>query len=402
MATIRPFKAIRPTRDKVHLLASRSYLTYSDETLKEKLENNPFTFLHIINPEYHKKTKQKGIKKFNLVKNKFVKFIEQEILFQEKKLAFYLYQQQKEEHTFQGIIAATAVEDYTNNTIKKHENTLTKREHMFKDYLHTTGFNADPVLLAYKSSDEIRDLIGKITNKRAEYNFTTTNKVQHKLWVIDDESDSKSIINSFVSINSIYIADGHHRSASSALLAKDKTSDSSQFFMSYLIDEKQLIITNFNRLVKNLNGFSTNEFLKKIAVNYSITEKGKAIYPPSNQDEISMYLEGSWYSLIANQKIFKTTVDGLDPSILSENILKKILNIKNERTDKNIAFVDGSIPLSEIRNKVDNNDFAVAFILKPIPIDILKKVANNNEMMPPKSTYIEPKLRSGLTIYSIE
>jgi len=402
MARIRPFKAIRPTRDKVHLLASRSYLTYSNETLKEKIENNPFTFLHIINPEYHQQTKHKGIEKFNLVKNKFVEFIEQGILFQDKKPAFYLYQQQKGKHTFQGIIAATAVEDYTNNTIKKHENTLTKREHMFKDYLHTTGFNADPVLLAYKSSDEIRNLIEKTTNTREEYNFTTTNKVQHKLWVIDDEIDRKSIINSFLTINSIYIADGHHRSASSALLAKEKKSDSSQFFMSYLIDEKQLIITNFNRLVKNLNGFSTNEFLKKIAVNYSITEKGKAIYPPSNQDEISMYLEGSWYSLIANQKIFKTTVDGLDPSILSENILKKILNIKNERTDKNIAFVDGSIPLSEIRNKVDNNDFAVAFILKPIPIDILKKVANNNEMMPPKSTYIEPKLRSGLTIYSIE
>ena len=402
MARIRPFKAIRPTRDKVHLLASRSYLTYSNETLKEKMENNPFTFLHIINPEYHKETRQKGIEKFNLIKNKFVEFIEKGILFQDKKPAFYLYQQQKKEHTFQGIIAATAVEDYKKTTIKKHENTITKREKMFKDYLHTTGFNADPVLLAYKSSDEIRNLIEKTTNTREEYNFTTTNKVQHKLWVIDDEIDRKSIINSFLTINSIYIADGHHRSASSALLAKEKKSDSSQFFMSYLIDEKQLIITNFNRLVKNLNGFSTNEFLKKIAVNYSITEKGKAIYPPSNQDEISMYLEGSWYSLIANQKIFKTTVDGLDPSILSENILKKILNIKNERTDKNIAFVDGSIPLSEIRNKVDNTDFAVAFILKPIPIDILKKVANNNEMMPPKSTYIEPKLRSGLTIYSIE
>jgi len=402
MAKIRPFKAIRPTRDKVHLLASRSYLTYSDETLKEKLENNPFTFLHIINPEYRQQTKHKGIEKFNLVKNKFVEFIEQGILFQDKKPAFYLYQQQKEEHTFQGIIAATAVEDYTNNTIKKHENTLTKREHMFKDYLHTTGFNADPVLLAYKSSDEIRDLIGKITNKRAEYNFTTTNKVQHKLWVIDDESDSKSIINSFVSINSIYIADGHHRSASSALLAKDKTSDSSQFFMSYLIDEKQLNITNFNRLVKNLNRLTTDEFLKKIAVNYSITEKEAAIYSPNNKDEISMYLEGRWYSLIANNKVFRTTIESLDPSILSKNILKPILNIQDEKTDKNIAFLEGAIPLSEIKDKVDNNEFAAAFILKPIPIDALKEVADNNEIMPPKSTYIEPKLRSGLTIYFIE
>ncbi len=402
MAKICPFKAIRPTRDKVHLFASRSYLTYSDQTLKEKLENNPFTFLHIINPEYHKKTKQKGIKKFNLVKNKFIEFMKQGILFQEKKPAFYLYQQQKEKHTFQGIIAATAVEDYKNNTIKKHENTLTKREQMFKDYLLTTGFNADPVLLAYKSSDEIRDLISKITNTRAEYNFTTTNEVQHKLWVIDNESDSKSIINSFLTINSIYIADGHHRSASSALLAKGKTSDLSQFFMSYLIDEKQLNITNFNRLVKNLNRLTTDEFLKKIAVNYSITEKEAAIYSPSNKDEISMYLEGRWYSLIVNNKVFRTTIESLDPSILSKNILKPILNIQDEKADKNIAFLEGAIPLSEIKDKVDNNEFAAAFILKPIPIDALKEVADNNEIMPPKSTYIEPKLRSGLTIYSIE
>ena len=401
MAIIRPFKAIRPTRDKVHLLASRSYLTYSDETLKEKLENNPFTFLHIINPEYYKKTKKKGIEKFKLVKNKFINFIEQGILFHDKKAAFYLYQQQKGEHTFQGIIAATSVEDYTNNTIKKHENTLTKREQMFKDYLHTTGFNADPVLLAYKSSDEIRDLLARITNTREEYNFTTTNKTQHKLWVIDDKSDSKFIINSFASINSIYIADGHHRSASSALLAKERTSDSSQFFMSCLIDEKQLNITNFNRLIKHLNGLTVEEFLEKIVVNYSITKKGRKIYSPSQKNEISMYLNGSWYSLISNQTRHKTTVDALDPSILSKNILNPILNVKDERTDKNISFLDGTIPLLEIKEKVDNNEFAVAFILKPIPIDALKKVANNNEVMPPKSTYIEPKLRSGLTIYPI-
>ncbi|MAW20782.1 MAG: hypothetical protein CMD16_00115 [Flavobacteriales bacterium] len=401
MAKIRPFKAIRPTRDKVHLVASRSYLTYSDETLKEKLENNPFTFLHIINPEYNKESKKKGVEKFKLVKHKFIEFLDQGILFQDKKAAFYLYQQKKGEHKFQGIIAATSVDDYRNNIIKKHENTLTKREQMFKDYLHTTGFNADPVLLAYKSSDKIRDLIKKTTNKRAEYDFTTTNKAQHKLWIIDNDNDSKLIIDSFAGINKIYIADGHHRSASSALLSKEKKSDPSKFFMSYLIDEKLLKITNFNRLVKNLNGFSTNEFLKKIAVNYSITEKGNRIHSPSKKDEVSMYLEGSWYSLISKQQTHNTTVDTLDPSILSQNILNPILNIKDERTDKNIAFLDATISLLEIKKKIDNNEFAAAFILKPIPMDALKKAADNNEIMPPKSTYIEPKLRSGLTIYPI-
>ena len=171
--------------------------------------------------------------------------------------------------------------------------------------------------------------------------------------------------------------------------------------MSYLIDEKQLNITNFNRLIKNLNGLTVEEFLKKIVVNYSITKKRRKIYSPSEKNEISMYLNGSWYSLISNQTRYKTTVDALDPSILSKNILNPILNIKDERTDKNISFLDGTIPLLEIKEKVDNNEFAVAFILKPIPIDALKKVANNNEVMPPKSTYIQPKLRSVLTIYPI-
>lgn len=402
MATIRPFKAIRPRRDKAHLLASRSYLTYSDDTLKEKLKNNPFTFLHVINPEYNKNSKKKGIEKFRSVKKRFTEFVDQGILLKEKESAFYLYEQHKENYTFQGIIAATSVEDYKNNIIKKHENTLTKREQMFKDYLHTTGFNADPVLLAYKSSDKIKKLINKIAETRAEYDFTTTNKVQHKLWVIDDLDYQKYIINSFVAINNIYIADGHHRSASSALLAKERRSDSSQFFMSYLIDEDQLNITNFNRLVRSLNGLSTDKFLEKIAENYSITAKGEAIHSPNKKDEISMYLSGIWYSLISNKRTYTTTVDSLDPSILSKTILNPILNIQDERTDKNIDFLDATISLLEIKEKVDNNEFAVAFILKPIPIDSLKKVADNNEVMPPKSTYIEPKLRSGLTIYPIK
>ena len=402
MAIVRPFKAIRPTRDKANLVASRSYLTYSEEIIKEKLDHNPYTFLHIINPDYNSKNKKDGVDKFKLVKKKFKEFLSNDILKKDKIESFYIYQKKNKLNTFTGIIGASSVSDYLNNNIKKHEQTLTKREKMFCDYLETTGFNADPVLLSHEPNKEIQNILNKHTNMRAEYEFTTTNKSLHKLWIVDDKEDIKTIINAFDKIENIYIADGHHRCASSALLSKNQNSELSSYFMSYLIDENQLNILNFNRLVKHLNGLSTSEFLSKIRLKYTITEKKENTYSPTFENEISMYLDGKWYSLIAINKQYNSISESLDPSILSKNILKPILNIVDERIDKNISFLDGKIPLLEIKEKIDNEEYSAGFILKPISIDAIKKVADNNEVMPPKSTYVEPKLRSGLTIYTIE
>ena len=403
MAIVRPFKAIRPTRDKANLVASRSYLSYSDETLNEKLEHNPFTFLHIINPNYKDKIKKKGIEKFNAVKEKFNDFHEEGYLITEAVKSFYIYQQTTENHNFEGIIGATAVADYLSGNIKKHEHTLTAREKMFKSYLDTTGFNAEPVLLCHQKNTAITTLIQNYKKTRAEYEFTTTDKTIHKLWLVNISKDIKIIANSFASINSLYIADGHHRSASSALLAQNSTKKNSQYFMSLLIDENQLNIINFNRLIKHTNGLTSNELITKIKKSFTIVKKGSIPYSPSLTDEISMYLNGFWYSLIAQPKIeIQDCVSKLDPAILSNNILAPILNITDEKTDKNISFEAGTTPLSVIKNKIDSGEYALAFILKPIPILSLKEVADNNLSMPPKSTYIEPKLRSGLTIYSLE
>ena len=402
MAIVRPFKAIRPTRDKANLVASRSYLTYSEETIKEKLDHNPYTFLHIINPDYNSKNKKDGVDKFKLVKKKFKEFLSNDILKKDKIESFYIYQKKNQLNTFTGIIGASSVSDYLNNNIKKHEQTLTIREKMFSDYLETTGFNADPVLLAHEPNKEIQKVLDKYTKIRAEYEFTTTNRSLHKLWIVDNEDDLNTLINAFDKIEYIYIADGHHRCASSALLSKKKNSDLSSYFMSYLIDENQLNILNFNRLVKNLNGLSTSEFLSKIRIKYTITEKKENTYSPTFENEISMYLDGKWYSLIAINKQNNSIAESLDPSILSKNILKPILNIVDERIDKNISFLDGKIPLLKIKEKIDNKEYSAGFILKPISINSIKKVADNNEVMPPKSTYVEPKLRSGLTIYTIE
>jgi len=410
MAIVRPFKAIRPKRDKVNLVASRSYLTYSDDTLQEKLDNNPYTFLHIINPDYNKKDKKSGKEKFNLVKEKFSKFINENVLFQEEENCFYIYQQKNENNIFTGIIAATSVDDYLNGNIKIHEQTITKREEMFKDYLQTTGFNAEPVLLTYKDNQNINSIIQKKTKERSEYEFTTTNKVLHKLWKIENKEDIENIISEFKKTKNIYIADGHHRSASSSLLCQNirkenqdyNPEDNFNFFMSYLIPESELNIINFNRLIKHTNGLTANELIYKIENNYTVLEKGKNIYYPTFKDEISMYLGGNWYSLIAHFKKYNSTSESLDPSILSANILSPILGITDEKTDENISFYDGTIPLVELKEKVDNQEYSIAFILKPIDIESLKKVADNNEIMPPKSTYIEPKLRSGVTIYKLD
>ncbi|MEZ7928984.1 MAG: DUF1015 domain-containing protein [Flavobacteriales bacterium] len=399
MAIVRPFKAIRPTRDKANLVATRSYLSYSDETLKEKLEHNPFTFLHIINPNI----KQKGINKFNAVKAKFNDFKEAGFFITEDTETFYIYQQTNENQTFEGIIGATAVADYLNGNIKKHEHTITAREKMFESYLDTTGFNAEPVLLCHQKNTAVTNLIQNYKVTRAEYEFATTDKTIHKLWLVNSTKDINIIINSFKSIDNLYIADGHHRSASSALLAQNSTKKNSPYFMSFLIDENQLNIINFNRLIKHTNGLTSYELIAEIEKSYTVIEKGSIPYSPTFTDEISMYIRGTWYSLVAlPENIEQDCVSKLDPAILSNNILAPILNITDEKTDKNISFESGTTPLSIIANKIDSGEYEIAFILKPISISALKEVADNNRFMPPKSTYIEPKLRSGLTIYSLE
>jgi len=399
MAIVRPFKAIRPTRDKANLVATRSYLSYSDETLEEKLEHNPFTFLHIINPNI----KQKGINKFNAVKAKFNDFKEAGFFITEETETFYIYQQTNENQTFEGIIGATAVADYLNGNIKKHEHTITAREKMFESYLDTTGFNAEPVLLCHQKNTAVTNLIQNYKVTRAEYEFATTDKTIHKLWLVNSTKDINIIINSFKSIDNLYIADGHHRSASSALLAQNSTKKNSPYFMSFLIDENQLNIINFNRLIKHTNGLTSYELIVEIEKSYTVIKKGSIPYSPTFTDEISMYIRGTWYSLVAlPENIEQDCVSRLDPAILSNNILAPILNITDEKTDENISFESGTTPLSKIAKKIDSGEYEIAFILKPISISALKEVADNNRFMPPKSTYIEPKLRSGLTIYSLE
>ena len=408
MAKIVPFRAIRPNRDKVSLVASRSYLSYTKEILIEKLKNNPYTFLHIINPDYSFGYEVNSLdEKFKLVKEKFNSFIREGIFKKDYSDSFYIYQKKNEVgNSFIGIIGAASVIDYQNGNIKIHEQTIQKREELFKTYLQTTGFNAEPVLLTYPDHQSIDQLIKRYAQTRAEYEFTTTNKYQHKLWLVNNENDIQLIERSFSEIENLYIADGHHRFASSSLLARESrniNNSNTQYCMSYLIAEDQLKIISFNRLLKNLNGLSVEDFLTQIKEKYELKEVQKALVP-SQKNEITLYISKKWYSLITKEEYVNKThcVEKLDPVILSNNILAPVLGITDPRNDKRLAFIDGSHSLEEIKGKVDSEEFKAAFVLKPISINQIKEVADQGQSMPPKSTYIQPKIRSGMLIYDFE
>ena len=404
MADIHPFKAVRPTRDKAHLVSTRPLATYKKHILKAKLEENPYTFLHIIHPEVDKnfKTKPNSVERFQAVKRRFMAFEEEGILFQDPTPAIYVYRQTKEGHAFTGLIAGASIAEYEADLIKKHEATLTSREEMFTNYLDIVGFNAEPVLLSYAASNPIEAFLNEATKARPEYEFSTTDRLKHELWMLD--SEKTAIIQSlFKQIPSLYIADGHHRSASSARLAekmKDSPFQNPDFFLAFLIDERSMQILEFNRLVKNLNGHSTDSFLETLSNSFDVKllEEGRK---PIQEHEITCYLDHKWYSLKCHPSISSSSdpVKSLDAQILTDVILNPILGIADLKTDPSISFVSGAEGLEAITNAVDKGQAKVGFVLFPIRMEQVKSVADHQLIMPPKSTWVEPKIRSGLTIY---
>jgi len=410
MAKIIPFKAVRPTRDKVSLVASRSYQSYTQAELEARLDYNPFSFLHIINPGYKYDKEISGKERYALVRNRYLEFKEDNIFMHDESLCYYIYKiVNREGHSFSGIIAATSTQDYENNIIKKHEDTIEYRENIFKDYLKTVGFNAEPVLLTYPDNDVIESIILEVQEDRAEFEFTTTYRDTHYLWKLEDSNFIDIITKEFAGIETIYIADGHHRLASSYLLAKDMESENSthrgdesyNFFMSYLIPESDLKIYEFNRIVKDLNGLTKKAFLVQLDTMYRIENRGAELYKPSKKHHFSMYIDGEFYSLYLRKSNyqFNNSLDALDTQILFKTILEPLLGITDLRNDKRIEYSYGKNDLVTLKSKIDMGEFAVGFGLVPITVDELKAIANDGLTMPPKSTYIVPKLRSGVTIY---
>ena len=414
MATVLPFKALRPANDKVHLVASRSVDGYSASDLKDKLAGNPFSFLHVINPDFEdgQRTRPGSKERLAKIKKRFSTFVKQNIFKRDEKPAYYIYRQIKNEVEYIGIIACTSIDDYLNGVIKIHEQTITQREEKLKDYLEVCEFNAEPVLFFYPNNRVLDDLTIDVSGNSPEYDFTTTDKVRHTLWVVNDDEKVNIISSVFSTTPSIYIADGHHRSASSALLGsikrknkKDYTGkEAFNYYLGIFFAETQLKIYDYNRVVKDLNHLSVKELLQKLSQKFDVKEVNAQLYKPAKKHEISMYVANKWYSLNAKESIYNSNdaINSLDAFILTEHILSPILNIHDLKTDKRVGFVPGIKEAEALKRQVDEGKAEIAFGLYPVTMEHLKWIADTNNIMPPKSTWVEPKMRSGLVIYSFE
>ena len=405
MAKIIPFKAVRPTRDKVSLVTSRSYDEYSPAELASQLDFNPFSFLHVLNPAYVNQQKIGLEKRFKLVAQKYHDFKEEQILIKEDKPVFFIYEIQSKNQQFTGIIAGTAIADYQNNVIKKHEDTLQYRVELFKDYLHQTGFNTEPVLITYPDNPELTAWIAQKKQGNSLYEFATTKREKHILWKIDDDTEIAWLMQQFDTIGDLYIADGHHRSASAELLyEQDHASGNTNlnYFMSFLIAESNVKIYEYNRIIRDLNGLSKTAFLEALSTEFWIKNKEQQLWKPSKKFEFGMYLDGEFYALLLkDEHSFTSVLERLDAQILYEKVLHPILGIGDLRNDERIDYIPGKLSIVTIKEVIDEGEFEIGFMLFPTDISEIKNLADNNLIMPPKSTYIDPKFRSGLVVYEL-
>ena len=417
MAKIIPFKAVRSTPDKVGLVTCRNYDDYSSAELAAWLSFNPYSFLHVIHPAYMYSQKITLDKRFKGVAHKYQDFKDEGIFIEEDKPVFFLYEIQNKLQSFTGFVAGTSIEDYKNNVIKKHEDTLQYRVEYFKDYLHQTAFNTEPVLITYPDNETLDNWIAKKKKSQPIYNYSTTNKEKHQVWKIETEEEINWLIKQFENIPELYIADGHHRSASAELLYdedKHLGNENLNYFMSFLIAESNVKIYEYNRIIRDLNGFTKEDFFEKLAENFIIKDKEQELWKPQSKFEFGMYLDGHFYALFFKQPNSSVTssaveipnngkniLENLDAQILYNKVLLPLLGIEDLRNDERIEYIPGKQSIATIKELVDEGEFVVGFILFPSDISEIKALADNNLIMPPKSTYIEPKFRSGLMIYEL-
>ncbi len=410
MAGIRPFKAIRPRAGNADQLISRAYLSYTRRELIATLDQNPDSFLHVINPEYHKKNRSppNSVERFQKTRERFEEFMKKGILQEAPQKGLYLYQQRTRAHSYLGIIGCATVDDALNGTIRKHEKTLAEREKLMTRYLRTCDINAEPVLLTYRDDEEIERIIDRITSDPPEFDLSAPDDgTQHRLWPVTDPMSIQRLQERFADKDALYIADGHHRSASSVRLAQEKRKENPNFtgeegfnfYMAYFLPESQLTIQGYHRLVKDLNGLSSEAFLEALNKDFEVQSAKKSTETAVHR--IKLFLEGNWFSLIPRKGSYQEDDprSSLDAEILQEKVLEPLLNIDDPRTSKRIDFPGMLDKTEDIETLVRKRGIAAAFVLHPVTLEQLKAVADAGEIMPPKTTWTEPKLRSGLTIY---
>lgn len=401
MAIIKPFRALRPKSELSQLVASRPYDVLNSDEARTEAKDNPFSFLHVTKSEINlaPETDIHSVAVYEKAKENLQELIKHGILFQEDKDCYYIYQLIMNGRSQTGLVCVSSVEDYFNDVIKKHEFTRPEKEKDRIDHMRTIEAQTGNVFLAYRDVMEINAIINgwKMTNKPV-YDFTAADGIQHSIWIIDRDIVVNSITQLFRSnVPATYIADGHHRAASAAKVSKElQGSENAKYFLTTIFPESQLAILDYNRVVKDLNGLTPEKLLALLQDDFYITLSPEPV-KPSQLHEFGMYLEGQWYILTSRQGTWTDDPIGvLDVTILSNNILDKIFDIKDQRTDKRIDFVGGIRGLQELEKRVNNGEMKVAFSLYPVTLAQLFAIADSGNVMPPKSTWFEPKLRDGL------
>lgn len=414
MALLKPFKGIRPVREKAQAVASRPYDVLNREEAKVEAQGNPDSFLHVVKPEIDlpDSTDEHASEVYEKGKSNFAKMMQSGIMLQDAEEFLYVYAQTMNGRTQYGIVGCAAVEDYMNNIIRKHELTRPDKEEDRKNHIRISNLNYEPVFFAYRAVPEIDSIITDIVKNNPEYNFTAVDGFGHHFWVIRDKQVIARIVELFGKVPYTYVADGHHRTAAAALVGNERKlsnknhtgSEEYNYFLAVHFPDNQLAIIDYNRVVKDLNGLSKDEFLKKLEVGFTIDKKGKAESKPATLHNFSMYLGGEWFSLTAKPGTYNDSdpIGCLDVTVLSDQVLAPLLNITDLRNSKRIDFVGGIRGLGELKRRVDNGEMAAAFALYPVSMDQLFTIADSGNIMPPKTTWFEPKLRSGLVVHSLE
>lgn len=414
MAIIKPFKGIRPKKELVEKIASRPYDVLNSEEACAEAAGNEMSLYHIIKPEidFPVGTDEHDEKVYRKAAENFEKFQKNGWLVQDGKENYYVYAQTMNGKTQYGLVVCAYVDDYMTGKIKKHELTRKDKEEDRMKHVRVNNANIEPVFFAYPHNNELDAIVKEVTKGKPEYDFVAPlDGFGHTFWLIEDEAKIKRITEIFATIPSLYIADGHHRSAAAALVGDEKRrqnpahkgNEEYNYFMAVCFPDDQLTIIDYNRVVKDLNGLTDEQFIEKLKKNFDVELKGKDIYKPSKLHNFSMYLSGNWYSLTAKAGTYddKDPIGVLDVTVSSNLILDEILGIKDLRTDKRIDFVGGIRGLGELKRRVDSGEMRVAFALYPVSMQQLIDIADTNNIMPPKTTWFEPKLRSGLVIHKL-
>ena len=414
MAKVKPFRGIRPPRELVTEVASRPYDVLNSEEARAECEGNPKSLYHIIKPEidFEPGTDEHDPKVYDRAVENFKAFKANGWLVQDEQEHYYIYAQTMNGRTQYGIVIAANVDDYLSGVIKKHELTRRDKEEDRMKHVRINNANIEPVFFAFPDNEALQEIIDRVTANQPEYNYVAPDGFGHTFWVINDRQLIDRITSEFAKIPYLYIADGHHRTAAAALVGAEKARNNPNhrgdedynYFVAVAFPASHLKIIDYNRVVRDLNGLTPEQFLARLNDAFIVEDKGTDIYHPARLHNFSLYLQGRWYSLTAREGKYNDAdpIGVLDVTISSDHILRDILGITDLRSDKRIDFVGGIRGLEELKRRVDSGEMAVALALYPVSMDQLINIADTGNIMPPKTTWFEPKLRSGLVIHALD